>query len=75
MFAIDFGAHWPQKGHKMLLETGPTGQTGVMKLQEVSGLIFPTPTRDAHKVPEVPALLGRCSNTQGLPKYRHKVLK
>lgn len=43
MFAIDFGAHWPQKGHKMLLETGPTGQTGVMKLQEVSGLIFPPP--------------------------------
>lgn len=41
MFVIDFGVHWPQKEHKMLLEAGPTGQTGVTKLQELSGLVFP----------------------------------
>lgn len=27
MITIDFGTHWPTKGHKLLLDTGPAGLT------------------------------------------------
>lgn len=30
---VDFGTHWPTKGHEMLLEPGPTGATGCPGLQ------------------------------------------
>lgn len=41
MLVTDFHPHQPARGCKMLLETGPTGETGLPRLDTVSGWKLP----------------------------------
>lgn len=49
MILTDFGTHQPAKVFKILLETGPTGQTGLAGCRQLPGR-SPCPGRDACRV-------------------------
>lgn len=49
MISTDFGTHQPAKVFKILLEAGPTGQTGIPGCRHLLGRI-PCPGQDAYRV-------------------------
>lgn len=49
MISTDFGTHPPAKVFKILLETGPTGQTGLPGFRQLPGRSL-CPGRDAFRV-------------------------